>query len=362
MQRRQFVNALATGAIASTLPNAHAEGATFKWRLVLDVPKTMPVWGPAIVRLADNLEKLSAGRMKIKVYGAGELLPAFGSFDAVKNGEIEMAQSVTYYHQGKVPESVFFCGVPFGMTFEGMTAWFTAGDAQALWDELMVPHNMVCLPCGGTHYQTAGWFNREIKSVEDLKGLKVRMPGLAGKVLAKLGANPVLLPAGEIFTSLATGVLDAVEWTGPYQDYVMGFHKIAKYYYVGAWHEVGPAMELMINRTAWDSLPEDLKLLVRICSAETHQWMNHTWSTKDAEYLEKIRTETKVEIRELPVDVLQALKKQTDVVLNEMVANSAIGKRIYDSYSAFQKRFEAYNDLSQRPLIRAFQKAEVCGA
>jgi TRAP-type mannitol/chloroaromatic compound transport system substrate-binding protein len=312
------------------------------------VPRTLPIWGPGVERFAKIVEELSQGELKIKVYGAGELVPALGTLESVKAGEIQMGHSAAYYWKGKIPASPFFTSVPFGMDTAGNLAWLSAGGGQELYNELMAPHKVLCMPCGATGFQMGGWYNREIKSTKDLEGLKIRIPGLAATVLAEAGAKPVLLPGGEVFTSLSTGVIDAVEWVGPYHDYVMGFHKAAKYYYGSSWHEPGPLLELMINEQAWKSLSPVAQLAIKIAASDTSGWMQDQWNAKNSEYLEKLKAEGKVTIQPLPNDVLRHLKKIADKVKLELSTTSPLAKKIYDSYTTFQSQYEAYRSLAGR--------------
>ncbi|RMG41461.1 MAG: TRAP transporter substrate-binding protein [Candidatus Dadabacteria bacterium] len=349
MKRREFLKKSAIAA-ACTLPAAPAYAAGKKrWRLALAIPKTFPVWSDAIKRFAENVERLTNRSLRIKVYGAGELVPALETFEAVKSGEIEMAHSAAYYHQGKVPETPFFCTVPFGLDTQGALSWLSDGGGQKLWDELMNPFGVKCLPLGGVGPQMTGWFNREIKTIDDFKGLKIRVPGLAGKVYAKAGATPVLIAGGEVFTSLATGVIDAVEWTDPFQDYVMGLHKAAKYYYGPCWHEPGAILELMINSKAWQSLDKATQTAVQVAAGEASQWMINQWIAKKGPYLAKIRENKNVKIGVLPQNVLAKLKTYSEEVKLEL-AKSAIGKKIYRSYTEFQKAYNSYNKIAVLPF------------
>jgi TRAP-type mannitol/chloroaromatic compound transport system substrate-binding protein len=356
VNRRTFIKSLGaagvTSAGLSALPTAAYAQKKLRWRLALAVPKTLPIWGPGIERFADNVKTLTGGGLRIKVYGAGELVPALGTFDAVKAGEIQMGHAASYYWQGKIPATPFFTTIPFGMDANGMNAWLAA-EGQALWDELMAPHNVRCIPCGNTGAQTIGWYSKKINSLADLKGLKIRIPGLASKVFQKAGATPVLLPGGELFTSLATGVIDAVEWVGPYHDYTMGFPKAAKYYYGTAWHEPGPTLELMINNAAWDSLPAEYQTAILVAAGETDRWMHMHWEGKNAEYMEKIDAEGKVTRLEFPDDVLKAFRTYTKEILAEISATSPMAKRIADSYSTYQKRFDAYQTWTHKGLTNS---------
>lgn len=365
MKRKGFLKKLGIAALASTtLANCSKEKNTvgptsnkkFNWRLTMVVPKTLPIWGPGIVDFAKNVKTMSGGRLNIKVYGAGELVPALETFDSVKSGQIQMGHSAAYYWTGKIPASAFYTSVPFGMNANGMMSWINAGGGQALWDELYAPHNVKAFPCGNTGVQMGGWFRKEIKTIKDFQGLKMRMPGLGGKVIAKAGAKPILIPGGEIFTNLETGVIDATEWVGPYHDYKMGFHKVAKYYYSGGWHEPGSVLELIINKKAWESLPEDLQLIVEACANQTNQSMYSQWLAKDSEYFQKIKKEKKTIIKEYPAEITHVMHKYANQILKEISETSPLAKKIYNSFTSFQKEYEAYQEASERAYVRA-QKA-----
>jgi TRAP-type mannitol/chloroaromatic compound transport system substrate-binding protein len=305
----------------------------------------MPVWGEGVNRFVNNLKLLTAGQFVIKVYGAGELIPALETFSAVKSGQIQMGHSASYYWLGKVPAASFFCAVPFGMSSECLQAWVTQGDGQSLWDELMHPHGVTCFLLGSTGHQMTGWFNKEIKSPEDLKGLKIRIPGVASRVYARAGAVPMLIPGGEVFTSLSTGVIDAVEWIGPYNDYLMGLHRAARFYYAGSWHEPGPFLELMINKSAWDALSNDFKFALKAAASEACTWMKTAWDTRNSQYLKKMREEG-VNLREFPTSVLKILKKHSEAELEKIAAGSDLAARIYSSYRDFMLSFEDYTKIS----------------
>ncbi len=357
--RRTFLKNLSLASLAgltATLPSrAKAAPKKLRWRIALAVPKTLPIWGEGVIRFAKQVKAMSQGELSIKVYGAGELVPAFGVFDAVKSGSIQMGHGTPYYYQGKVPESPFFSSLPFGLNAAETNAWLMGGGGQELWEELMAPHNMICFACGTPGNQTTGWFTKEINTVQDLKGLKIRIPGIPSKVYAAAGATPILLPAAEIFTSLSTGVIDAVEWVGPYHDYTMGFQKVAKYFYGGSWHEPGTTMDLMINKQAWEALPEHLQLIVRAAAAETHLWIWAQFESKNGEFLKKIKAEGKVKIRSFSPEVLKELKTHADKIISELAASSPIATRIYNSYSTFQKEHGAYVDMTMHDYVKAFQ-------
>jgi TRAP-type mannitol/chloroaromatic compound transport system substrate-binding protein len=325
----------------------------FRWRMVMVVPKTFKIWGEGMVAFAERVDLMSGGRLKIKVYGGKELVPEMETFDTVKNGTVEMGHSAAYYWQGKIPASVFFTSVPFGMNSTGMNAWLEAGGGLQLWEELYAQHGVVPMACGNTGIQMGGWFKKEINSVDDFQGLKMRMPGLGGKVIAELGAKPVLLPGADIFPSLETGVIDATEWIGPYHDFLMGFHKVAPYYYAGGWHEPGSVLELIINKKAWDSLPEDLQHIVRACAAQTDRSFYSQWQARDAEYLQKILSDGKTQVREFPAAVIKSLKPIATDLLEQVAQSEPIARRIYTSFTAFQKTYEAFQGTNEQAYERA---------
>lgn len=342
MKRRAFLSGVAATAVSGTAIPALAAPKKFRWRMVLAVPRTLPIWGPGMERFASHVEKLSGDRLKIRVYGAGELVPALGTFDAVSSGEVQLGSAASYYWLGKVPAAPFFTAVPFGLDSMGTLAWIQDGGGQQLWDELMAPSGVICMPCGSTGPQATGWFNKKIDKPEDLKGLKIRIPGLAANIYSRLGAKPILIAGGDLFTSLATGVIDAAEWVGPYHDYTLGLHKAASYFYASSWQEPGAVLELMINKKAWDELPEDLQLMVRTVARETSLWMHNLWEAKNAEFLEKLVADSKITVLELPDEILKAFHKEATVLMNEVASGSPIASKIHSSYTEFQKRYHKF--------------------
>ena len=219
-----------------------AETKVYRWKLITTWPKNLPGLGVAPERLAEHLRKMSNGRLDIKVYGAGELVGAFEIFDAVSQGTAEMGHGAAYYWRGKLPAAQMFATVPFGMNAQEMNGWLHHGGGLELWRELYAPFNLVPFAAGNSGVQMAGWFNKEINSLADLQGLKMRIPGLGGEVLARAGGVPVALPGSEVYTALQTGVIDATEWVGPYNDLALSLHTAAKYYYYPGWHEPGPTL------------------------------------------------------------------------------------------------------------------------
>jgi TRAP-type mannitol/chloroaromatic compound transport system substrate-binding protein len=375
MERRDFIKkagagaaaagaVAAAGALTSCAQQAGVSAAgggpnvsdkVFNWRMVMVVPKTLPIWGPGMQAFAARVKQMSNGRLNIQVYGAGELVPALQVFDTVSSGQVEMGHSAAYYWEGKIPASVFYTSVPFGMTAKGMNAWISGVDGQELWDELYAPHDLKAMPCGNTGVQMGGWFRKEINSIDDFKGLKMRMPGLGGKTISRAGAETVLVAGAEIFTNLQTGVIDATEWVGPYHDYIMGFHKVAKYYYGGGWHEPGSVLELMINRKKWESLPADLQMIVEACAAETNVKMFAQWTAKDSEYYRKILDEGNTIVAEYPLEITAQMRGYAEEIKSSIRDTSVIAARIYDSFTGFQKMYEDYQEISDWAYVRALK-------
>ena len=239
-------------------------GEVIEWTLVTTWPKGLPGLGAAPENFARRVNEASGGRLRIKVFGAGEIVPAFEVFDAVSRGVAEAGHGASYYWKGKIPAAVFYTAVPFGMTAQEMNGWLHYGGGLELWRELYAPFGVRPFAGGSTGVQMAGWFNRELKSANDLKGLKMRIPGLAGEVFTASGGTSVRLAGGEIYTSMQTGVIDAVEWVGPYNDRTLGLMEVAEYYYYPGWHEPGAMLEFTVNQDAFDRLSPDLQQSLKV--------------------------------------------------------------------------------------------------
>lgn len=343
MKRRQFVGGLAAAVGVASCAGENSDGPsgaaqsseTFQWSCVTSWPPKYPGLGIAVDNLAERIEAASNGRLKIKVYGGGELVPAFEAFDAVSRGTVEMGHDASYYHKGKVAAAQFFTAIPFGMNAAELAGWMYYGDGLELWRELYEPFNIVPFPCGNTGVQMGGWFNREINSAGDLKGLKMRIPGLGGEVIRRAGGTPVTMPGSEIFTSLQTGTIDATEWVGAYNDVSFGLHKAAKYYYYPGWQEPGAGLECMINAKAWASLPLDLQAIVaNSCQAITTDMLAE-YTHGNALALQQLIDDPDVDIRPFPNDVLRLLKSHTKDIVEETSASDPAWKKIADSYFAF---------------------------
>ena len=357
MKRRDFiVKAGACGLLGGTLAAcaeqrqqaAPSDTRTWKWKMVTTWPKNFPVLGTGAEYLAKLIAVLSGGRLRVKVYAAGELVPALSVFDAVSRGAAEMGHGAAYYWKGKNPAFQFFSSVPFGMNFVLMNAWFYDGEGLALWQEAYAPFGVVPMPVGNTCAQMAGWFNREINSVEDLKGLKMRIPGIGGEVLRRAGGVPVTLPGGELLTSMQTGAIDATEWINPYSDLAFGLHKVAKYYYYPGWHEPGTTLECIVKRSALEELPEDLREVVRTAARVANQHMIAEYTARNYTALKELREAHKIEVRRLPDAVLAELKRVSDAVVRELGDHDAFSRRVYDSYMRARREILDWHSISEK--------------
>ena len=308
----------------------------FEWNMVTSWPPGLPGLGAGVERLVQSIEAASGGRLRIKIFAGGELVPALECFDAVRNGTAQMGHDASYYHRGKVPATQYFTAAPFGLVAAEMDAWLYYGGGLELWQELYEPLGLMVFPAGNTTCQTLGWFNKELNTVDDLKGLKIRMPGLGGEVMQRAGATQVTLPASEIFTSLQTGAIDAAEWVGPYNDVSLGLNKAARYYYYPGFHEPGPAEQCMINLEAWNSLPEDLQAVVRVCCQAANLDIQAEYNWGNAMALQQLRDDPDVEVREVPDDVFEALAGFAEEAAAEAAANDPFSARVQASIREFQ--------------------------
>ncbi len=331
---------------------------TIQWKMVTTWPKNFPGLGTGAENLAKKINDLSNNRLHVKVYGAGELVPALEIFDAVSRGTAQMGHGAAYYWKGKNPTFQFFSTVPFGLTAQEMNGWLYNGGGLELWQQAYAKHNLVPMPAGNMGVQMGGWFNKEINGIDDLKGLKMRIPGLGGEVLNRAGGTPVNLPGGELFTAMKSGTIDATEWVGPYNDLAFGFHKVAKYYYYPGWHEPGTALEAIINKEALEALPNDLQTIVlEACKLANHEMLaEYVANNNDA--LQTLINKHNVQIRRFPDDVLKKLKGISDEVVKELASKDEFSQQVFKSYNSYRKKVLSWSEYSDRAYlnIRAKQK------
>lgn len=361
-KRRKFLKqgaaALTSGAILSACggseKNVSTEFAnvnftkTHKWRMVTTWPPNFPVMGEGCNLLADWINEASGGRLEVTVYGGGELIPALESFEAVSNGVAQLGHGAGYYWSGKIAAATFFATVPFGMNAQQMNAWIMNAGGLELWEELYAPYNLIPMPAGNTGVQMGGWFNKEINSIEDLEGLKMRIPGIGGKVMSRAGASAMNVAGGEIYTNLERGVIDATEWIGPYNDFIMGYHQVADYYYYPGWHEPGTVLELLVNKEQYESLGSDLQAIVRTASYRLNGWMLSEFEARNNEYLQKLLVDEKVQLRPFPKEVLDTLRSHTDDIVGEIIANDPKAQKIFAAYDKFRKEVSNWSEISEK--------------
>lgn len=364
MKRRDFIGAIA-GATAVTALSAcgqKEEAAplaasqpqkTVEWKMVTTWPKNFPGLGTGASYLAKLIEEMSGGRIKIKVFGAGELVGAFEVFDAVSQGNAQLGHAGSYYWKGKIPSAPFFASVPFGLTAGEMNAWFYHGGGLKLWEEAYKPFGLIPNPAGNSGTQMGGWFNKEINSMDDLKGLKMRIPGFGGEVLKRAGGLPINLPGGEIFPSLQSGALDACEWVGPYNDLAFGLHKAGKFYYTPGWQEPGTCMECMINEKAFLELPVDLQSIVRNAMKVANLEMYSEYTARNQQAVATLVEKHGVILKHFPDEVLRNLKRLSLEVVDETAQADELSARVWASQKAFIAEVSKWTALSEQAFLNA---------
>ena len=357
MKRRDFIKGVGAGSVATAsmvggIKTASA-AKTIKWKMVTSWPKNFPGLGTGANFLAKTINEMSGGRLKVKVYGANEIVPALEVFDAVSRGTAQMGHSGAYYWKGKHPATQFFTSVPFGLTAQEMNAWLYHGGGLKLWEKLYDKFNLIPNAAGNTGVQMGGWFNKEINSLDDLKGLKMRIPGMGGEVLKQAGGTPVTLPGGEIYTSMQSGAIDATEWVGPYNDMAFGLYKVAKFYYHPGWHEPGSTMEAMINKDAFLALPKDLQVIVRAACRVANQDMLADYTAKNNQALQTLVTKHKVELRQYPDDVVKKLNELATQVIAKVGEHDALSKKIHDSFMDFRNNVIQWSRVSEQGYMKA---------
>ncbi|TEW49267.1 TRAP transporter substrate-binding protein [Psychromonas algicola] len=332
---------------------ANAAKAEYKWKMVTTWPKNFPGVGTGANELAELINEMSDGRIQVKVYGAKELVGALEVFDAVSRGTAEMGHGASYYWKGKVPSAQFFTTVPFGLTAQELNGWIYYGGGLALWQEVYEPFGVLPMPGGNTGAQMGGWFNKKIDSLADLKGLKMRIPGLGGEILKRAGGTPVLLPGSEIFPALQSGTIDATEWVGPYNDLAFGLNRAAKYYYYPGWHEPGSSVEVLFNKEALAALPKNLQSIVLNATKIANANMLAEYTTRNSQALAQVASKGDVQILPYPEDVLKKLNELSEQVVKEESEKDEMSKKVYASYKAYRDQVMKWHDISERAFLNA---------
>ncbi|MFQ5984820.1 MAG: TRAP transporter substrate-binding protein [Alphaproteobacteria bacterium] len=357
MKRREFLKgAAAAGAVAagaSSFPAPALSQGLRELAMVTTWPKSFPGLGTSAQRLADRIGAMSQGKIRVKLFAAGELVPPFESFDAVASGMVDAYHGAAYYWQNKSKAFNFFTAVPFGLTATELNAWIYYGGGQELWDELAADFNLTSFLAGNTGVQMGGWFNKEIHSLKDFKGLNIHMPGLGGEVLRRLGATAVALPAGEIFPSLRFGDIDASEWMGPWNDLVLGLYKAAKSYYYPGFHEPGVALDFGLNRKLWESLSSDQQAMIRAATQAENDLVLAEFNARNGAALETLRKEHGVRLRRFSPKVLRAIGKVAGEVVAEVGASDAFTRRVYESFIRARRKSIAWSRFADQAYWEA---------
>jgi len=369
MKRRKFLAGGAVGAgllasgcdcgdIAAGELGPASGRRTRELKMVTTWPKDFPGLGTMAERTAAFIAEMSGGAMRVRVFAAGELVGAFEAFDAVSSGAADLYHGAEYYWVGKSKAYPFFTAVPFGMTASEIMAWTEFGGGQQLWDELAARFNIKPFIAGNTGHQMGGWFKRPIDSLQDLRGMKIRMPGIGGEILRRVGASAVALAGGEIYQALQSGAIDGAEWVGPWNDLAFGFYREAKYYYWPGFHEPGAQLGVGVNLNLWNDLSLQEQSIVRGACHRANHLSIAEYGHYNAVALEQLVKEHGVELREMPREVMEALARETRVVLEEIAASDDLSRRIFDSYKASLARSQEWGRISDEAYM-AIRRAVV---
>jgi TRAP-type mannitol/chloroaromatic compound transport system substrate-binding protein len=353
MRRRRFVAGSAAGAVLGSgalAAPAIAQGRV-AWNMVMPWPRNTPGVGVNAQRFVDDVAAMSDGRLAITLYAAGELVPPFEALDAVQQGAADLAHGAPYYWVGKSQALNYFTTIPFGLTATELAAWLEFGEGRPLWEEVYEPFGVVPFYAGSSGVQAGGWFRRPIETVADLNGLKFRIAGLGGEVMRRLGVNVVLLPPGEIQPALSSGAIDGAEWIGPWNDRAFGLFRVAKHYYVPAFHEPGPGLEIIVNRDKYEALPADLQAVLRVAAAAAAHRTLADFTYHNIVSFEPLLAEEGVELHTFSDEIVQALGEKTREVLDELAASDPLTGRVHASFSDFLRQAERYNRVFDRKML-----------
>ena len=348
----KYLKLLLATAVLATMTTSLNASKKVKWKLAMTWPSTLTPLASPPLKLAKLIKKMSGGNFTIKVHGKEKHKSALGILDFVKNNQYQMGHSGSYYWKGKDINTIWFTTVPFGMTMKEQYAWFYYGDGMKYMKKVYDRFGILNFPGGNTGVQMGGWFRKEINSVADLKGIKMRIPGLAGEVMARLGVNVTNIPAGELYTSLDRGTIDALEWVGPGMDIKMGFHKVAPYYYTG-WHEPASEMQFMINKRAFNKLPKEYQTMLVTAMKAVSADMYYENFYASTEAWEKMKTDfPNIKVKSFPAPVVKAMKKATDEVMEKYASKNKLFREIYDNQQAFMKKARAWSKMGEYNYIK----------
>ncbi len=359
MKKRKFLKkslkiGVAGGALASSIlfPNIVKSKKRHTWVAVSAFDKA-GILGRAFSRVCDEITRISNGQLNIRLFHANELVSAFESFDVVQSGTCQMGFGSPYYWAGKSPYISLLSGIPFGMNFQEMSAWFYNGDGIKLADKVYKEFNLKFFPAGNTGNQMGGWFNKKILSSLDFKGLKFRMPGLGGEVLKSFGTNVVLLPGPDVVPAISSGTIDGTEWIGPAADLGKGLHKVCKYYYYPGWHEPGTCLEAFINLKHWNILDNDLKRLVEVCCMKSNAAIASEFFARNSSAIKRLNEEFNVNFVKYPKELLKNLRKRSSEVIFDYASKDKFGMEILENILKFRELFVFWSNYSEKSFLES---------
>ncbi len=338
MKRRDFMKKAAVGVAASSVfgPVFAQTSKRVRWRMTTSWPKSLDTIFGGAQTIADRVKAMTDGKFDIRVYAAGEIVSGLKVVDAVQQGTVQAGHTAGYYYIGKNPAFAFATALPFGLNFRQQNAWLYDGNGNKMLNEMFADFNMIGFPAGNTGVQMGGWFRKEINSASDLKGLKMRIPGLGGKVMSRLGVTVQVLAGGDIFPALERGAIDATEWVGPYDDEKLGFYKVAKYYYYPGWWEPGPTLHTFVNLKAWNALPKEYQQIYKTAAAQANQQMMVDYDFKNPPAFKRLLSKG-VKLRRFSNDIMSAAQKMSFELYEEQAAKDAFYKKVYADWKAFRK-------------------------
>ena len=354
MERRTFLKqaALGTAAVAASVtvgaPAVIASTKKIHWKATSFWNPKVQIMFDGVKQFCQDVKEMSDGQLDIKMYGGGELVPPFGAFDAVSRGTMQMGTGSPYFWASKSTAFNWFGSLPFGMNAQSVNAWFYEGNGMNLMNELYSQFNLVPMVVGNSGVQMGGWYRKKINSVEDLKGLKMRIGSIAGKVLSELGVTTVMLPPAEIFPSLERGVVDAAEFVGPVHDILLGLYKVAPYYYTPGWHEFGPVLDVFCNKAAYDELPKHLQKILHIAAANTNIRTLAAFDAQSGVALDTLVKEHGVKVEVYPDDVIKKVKAVAKEVIEEEAKKDPFAMKVHEDYKAFQAKTAVWGQMSEK--------------
>lgn len=358
MKRRKFINHVAIGATttaaitASCTPNNNNSTAqsnslpNIRWQMATSWPRSLDTIYGGAVTVCDRVKAMSGGRFQIEPFAASEIVPGLEVLDAVQNGTVQCGHTASYYYIGKNPALAFGASVPFGLNVSQQNAWLYQGGGLAAMQKIYSDFNIINFPAGNTAAQMGGWFKRQVRSIEDLKGLKMRIPGLGGQVMSRLGVNVQVLPGGEVFLALETGAIDAAEWVGPYDDEKLGLNKAARYYYYPGWWEPGPTLEVLVNKSAWEKLPQEYQEILKTAAVEANINMAAKYDVLNREALKRLITGgTQLEV--YSNEIMQTAQKVAFELYAENARQDTTFKEVYQQWSQFRQQILQWNKINE---------------